>query len=454
MATSKIKRSFGTTRIIVIGFLTIILIGTALLMLPISSADATPTGFLDALFTVVSSSCVTGLTVVDTATHWSAFGHTVILLLIQVGGLGFMTMAVLLSLLIKRAITPKERMLLAASYNLESYDSTMQIVKRVAIGTFAFEFVGALILATRFIPDFGLASGIYKSIFHSVSAFCNAGFDIVGVGNPKISGMSYYAGDPVINLTFGLLIIIGGVGFIVWSDLVNFTTKRKRISVYSQFVLVITLILIVIGTVAFAIFEWNNPQTLGALDGTSQKLIASFFQSSTWRTAGFATMHNGAFTQGSLLLGIILMFIGGASGSTAGGVKVGSVGVLVYTVWCNAIGKKRTIFRSRTISTESFVRAVTVICVQIAAVLVGVVILNANAGQDIMSILYEVVSAISTVGVTMGITTSLPALSKITLCCLMFFGRVGILTVALAVMRNQSGSEPNVKYPEAKMLIG
>ncbi len=454
MATPKIKRSFGTTRIIVIGFLTIILIGTALLMLPISSADDTPTGFIDALFTVVSSSCVTGLTVVDTATHWSTFGHTVILVLIQIGGLGFMTMAVLLSLLIKRAVTPKERMLLAASYNLDSYESTMQIVRRVAIGTFAFELVGALILAIRFIPDFGLASGIYKSIFHSVSAFCNAGFDIIGVGNPEITGMSYYADDYVINITLTLLIIIGGIGFIVWSDLVNFVTKRKRISVYSQFVLVITIALIVTGAVAFSIFEWNNPNTLGALESIPKKITAAVFQSSTWRTAGFATIHNADFTQGSQILGIILMFIGGASGSTAGGVKVGTIGVLIFTVWCSAIGKKRAIFRSRTITTESFVRAVTVVCVQIAAVLVGLIVLVANAGLDIMSMLYEVVSAISTVGVSMGITASLPIISKIALCCLMFFGRVGILTVTLAVMRNQSGSEPNVKYPEAKMLIG
>jgi trk system potassium uptake protein TrkH len=345
-------------------------------------------------------------------------------------------------------------MLLAASYNLDSYDSTMQIVKRVVIGTFAFELIGAIILSIRFIPDYGVSSGIYKSIFHSVSAFCNAGFDVVGVGNPEITSLSYYAGDPLINITLGLLIIIGGVGFIVWSDIVNFATKKKRLSVYSQFVLVITIVLIVIGAVGFAIFEWNNPNTLGSLSSVPKKVIASFFQSSTWRTAGFATMHNGSFSQGALLLGIILMFIGGASGSTAGGVKVGTLGVFVYTVWCTVTGKKRAVFKKRTISTQSFVRAATVIFVQIVAVIVGLVILNANAGLDIMSMLYEVVSAISTVGVTMGITTILPTVSKITLCCLMFFGRVGILTVALSVMRNQSGSEPNISYPEAKMLIG
>lgn len=454
MKKQTLKKRLGTTQIIVLGFLVIILIGTMLLMLPVSSADGKATNFIDACFTVVSSTCVTGLTVVDTATHWSMFGHTVILALIQIGGLGFMTIAILLSLLIKRTITPKERMLVAMSYNLDSYDSTMQILKRVAIGTLTFELVGACVLSIRFIPDFGLWQGIYKSIFHSVSAFCNAGFDVMGVGNEQIHSMAYYVADPLVNLTLSTLIIVGGIGFIVWSDLINLTARKKRLSIYSKFVLVITAILLLVGTVMFAVFEWNNPSTLGALDTVPQKLIASFFQSSTWRTAGFATINNEAFEPSSQLLGIILMFIGGASGSTAGGIKVATVGVIVFTVWCTAIGKKRAIFKGRTISTDSFTRAVTVIFVQIFAIIIGTLVLSVNSGLDIMSVLYETVSGISTVGVTMGITSSLPIISKITLMFLMFFGRLGILTVTLSIMKNQSGSEPNVTYPEAKMLIG
>lgn len=454
MKKTNVKKRLGTTQIIVLGFLLIILIGTALLMLPVSSADGTSTNALDACFTVVSATCVTGLTVVDTATHWSTFGHTVIITLIQIGGLGFMTIAILLSLLIKRTITPKERMLIAMSYNLDSYDSTMQIFKRVAIGTFIFEFIGAAVLAIRFIPDFGLANGIYKSVFHSVSAFCNAGFDIIGIGNENICGMSYYIADPVINITLSLLIIIGGIGFIVWSDLINLTAKKKRLSVYSKFVLVITAILLIVGAAFFAVFEWSNPETLGKLDSIPQKITACFFQSSTWRTAGFATINNGDFTSSSQLLGVILMFIGGASGSTAGGIKVATIGVLLFTVWCTAIGKKRAVFKGRTISEASFTRAVTVICVQIFAIIVGVILLNLCESTDIMSVLYEVTSAISTVGLTMGITSSLSVVSKITVMFLMFFGRLGILTVTLAVMNNQSGAEPNITYPEAKMLIG
>ena len=454
MKSKRLKKRLGTTQIIVLGFLIIILAGTLLLMLPISGADGKSTNFIDSCFTVVSATCVTGLTVVDTATHWSMFGHTVILVLIQIGGLGFMTVAILLSLLIKRTITPKERMLVAMSYNLDSYDSTMQIFKRVAIGTLMFELIGACALSIRFIPDFGLWQGIYKSVFHSVSAFCNAGFDIVGIGNESITSMAYYVADPLVNLTLAILIIVGGIGFIVWSDLINFTTKKKRLSVYSKFVLVITAILLLGGTAAFAVFEWDNPMTLGALDTVPQKLMASFFQSSTWRTAGFAMISNEAFEPSSQLLGIMLMFVGGASGSTAGGVKVATLGVLIFTVWCTVIGKKRAVFKGRTISHDSFTRAVAVIFVQIFAIIFGTLILCINSGFDIMSVLYETVSGISTVGVTMGITPTLPTASRITVMLLMFFGRLGILTVALSVMKNQSASEPNVTYPEAKMLIG
>lgn len=443
----------GTTRIIILGFIIIIAIGTLLLTLPISSASGEPTPLVDSLFTVVSATCVTGLTVLDTATHWNTFGHTVIIILIQIGGLGFMTMATMLSLLIKRSVTPKERMLIALSYNLDSYESITQIVKRVAAGTLIFELIGAAALSTRFIGDFGVASGIYKSIFHSISAFCNAGFDIIGIGNPEITGMSYYATDPIVNLTLILLIIVGGIGFIVWSDLVNIFSKKKRLSVYSRFVLIITLILLVGGTVIFASFEWNNPLTIGGMN-VGEKIMASFFQSTTWRTAGFATLDNAAFAQGSQILGMVLMFIGGASGSTAGGVKVATVGVVILTVWCNMIGKNQTLFKGRTITTNSFIRAVTLVVVQLTAIFTGVLIVSVNTGFDIISVAYEVVSAIGTVGVSLGITSLLPVISKLTICCLMFFGRVGILTITLAVMKNQSGSEPNITYPNARMLIG
>ncbi len=453
MNTKNIRRHLGSTQIIALGFLVMILLGTILLMLPISSASGSFTSFSDAAFTSVSASCVTGLTVLDTATHWNTFGHTVILVLIQIGGLGFMTMAILLSLLIRRTITPKERMLVAMSYNVGSYDRILTLVQRIVIGTLAIEGIGALLLSIRFIPDFGWKDGIFKSIFHSVSAFCNAGFDIIGIGNPDIPSLSYYIGDPLINLTLCFLIIFGGIGFLVWSDLINLCKGRHHLSVYSRFVLIITGILLLSGTLFFAIFEWNNPQTLGMLS-PAQKLLASFFQSTSWRTAGFSTIPNGAFTQNSQFLGIFYMFIGGASGSTAGGVKVATFGILIFSVFCVTVGKKQIVFHGRNISESSFIRATTVICVQLFCLFAGVLIVNATTDFNIIDVLYETVSAISTVGLSTGITAALPQSARIVLMLLMYFGRIGVLTVTYAVMNHQDSIGSNIRYPDAKMPVG
>ncbi len=449
------RRGIGLTATLTLGFLVIILIGTLLLSLPISSADGSFTNPLDSAFTAVSSTCVTGLITLDTATHWNTLGHIVIITMIQIGGLGFMCMAVLLSLLVKRTVTPRERMLVAMSYNVGSYESTMQLVKRIALGTLAIEGAGALVLMTRFIPDFGVRGGIFKSVFHSVSAFCNAGFDIIGIGNSSISGMGYYADDYIVNITLSLLIIFGGIGFLVWGDIINFARTKKRLTVYSKFVLIITAALLALGTVMFAVFEWNNPATLGSLDSIPEKIVASFFQSVTWRTAGFAMFDNGAFSDNSQLLGVILMFIGGASGSTAGGVKVATVGILVYTVWCVAIGKKQTNLFGRNISDNSFVRAVSVIFVQLTVAIFAIMLISASSDFEIMDIVYEVISAVSTVGVTTGITPLLSASAKIIVMLLMYFGRVGVLTITFAVaerLTNQSSA--NMRYPDAKMPVG
>ncbi len=448
----KKKKKLSSTAVFSIGFLALILVGTVLLTLPFSSADGTFTNPLDAAFTAVSASCVTGLITLDTATAWSTFGHVVIITLIQIGGLGFMTIAMLLSLIIRRNITPQERRLAAMSYNLDEFDSILPLIKRIIIGTFMIELLGAMLLATRFVPDFGWQLGIRKSIFHSISAFCNAGFDTIGVGNTAISGMSHYATDPIVNLTLSFLIIIGGIGFLVWSELYNFFTHRRRLSAYTKLVLIITAILLVIGTVLFAILEWNH--ALAEINGFFSKLLVSFFQSVTWRTAGFATVPNGNFTEASLLLGSLLMFVGGASGSTAGGVKVVTVGILFYTVWSVFLGKKNTVMFGRKISDHSFVRATSVIVVQLTAILLGSLILSASTPFHLLDVLYEVVSAVSTVGVTTGITPMLTALPKLTLMVLMYFGRVGVLTVSYAVLNNLMKDQSSIEYPEAKMLIG
>lgn len=454
----KQKHKFGnskrrTTGIIAIGFLLIILTGTILLMLPISSRDRTFTSPLDAGFTAVSATCVTGLVTVDTATHWSIFGQIVIITMIQIGGLGFMSLAVLLSLIIKRAVTPKERMLVAMSYNIDSYDDLNGLLRRIGIGTLCIEGTGALILATRFVPLFGWGDGIYKSIFHSISAFCNAGFDLFGSYSGQFSSVTAFVNDPIVNITIMLLISVGGIGFVVWNDIVNFIIKRKRLSVYSRFVLIISAILIFGGALIFALLEWNNPKTLGSMP-TGPKIMAAFFQSVTLRTAGFNSISQADMTQSSQLLSILLMFIGGASGSTAGGVKVATVGVLIYTVWCAALGKKNTVLFRRTVSTDSFIRAVTVVTVQLFIVIVGIVSISSLSGNGIMAVAYEVASASGTVGITLGITSTLDVASKIILMAIMYLGRVGILTVTYAVMLNLRESRSVISYPEANMLIG
>ncbi len=446
------RRKISSTAVFSIGFLALILIGTVLLTLPVSSASRTFTNPLNAAFTAVSATCVTGLITVDTATAWSTFGHTVIIVLIQIGGLGFMTVAMLLSLIIRRNITPKERRLAAMSYNLDEFDSVLPLIKRILVGTLLIELVGAMLLATRFVPDFGWALGIRKSIFHSISAFCNAGFDTLGIGNPEITGMTHYVTDPIINLTLSLLIIIGGIGFLVWSELYNLITRKKRLSAYSKLVLIVTAILLTVGTVGFAVLEWNH--ALNGIRGFFPKLLASFFQSVTWRTAGFATIPNECFAGSTLLLGILLMFVGGASGSTAGGVKVGTVGILFYTVWSVFLGKENTVMFGRKISDHNFVRATSVIVIQLTAVLFGGLILAASTQFPLPDVLYEVVSAVSTVGVTTGITPQLTVIPKLTVMILMYFGRVGVLTVSYAVLNSLMKDQSAVEYPEAKMLVG
>ena len=452
ISPEKKRKKISSTAVFSIGFLALILVGTVLLTLPFSSSDGSFTNPLDAAFTAVSASCVTGLITLDTATAWSTTGHVIIITLIQIGGLGFMTIAMLLSLIIRRNITPQERRLAAMSYNLDEFDSILPLIKRIIIGTFIIELLGAMLLATRFVPDFGWQLGIRKSIFHSISAFCNAGFDTVGVGNGAISGMSHYATDPIINLTLSLLIILGGIGFLVWSELYNYFVHRKRLSAYTKLVLIITAILLAVGTVLFAILEWNH--ALKDYSGFFKKLMMSFFQSVSWRTAGFAMVPNGTFKEATLLLGSLLMFVGGASGSTAGGVKVATVGILFYTVWSVFLGKKNTVMFARKVSDHSFVRATSVIVVQLTAVLLGALILSASTSFHLLDVLYEVVSAVSTVGVTTGITPMLTALPKLTLMTLMYFGRVGVLTVSYAVLNSLMKEQSSIEYPEAKMLIG
>ncbi len=445
------RRKMNMTGVMSLGFLAVILIGTLLLMLPVSSQARQGTDFITALFTSVSATCVTGLIPVDTGAYWSVFGQVIIIIMIQIGGLGFMTVAVLGGLLIGRTMTPRDRMMIAMSYNLNSYESVFELLRKIVIGTAIFESVGALVLMTRLVPQFG-ARGIWMSCFTSISAFCNAGFDVFGTGNSACD----YAKDPVVSYTLIFLTAIGGIGFLVWSDVLNFfQRKKKRLSVYSKLVLIITAILLIGGAAIIALFEWNNAGTFGGLSW-NEKLRAALFHSACLRTSGFASVNSANFREGTLLFSSVLMFIGGASGSTAGGAKVVTVGVLIYTVWRVALGKKEIVILNRRISKDSFTRAVAVFTVQLGLMITGtLLLLAAEDGLSIGAVLYEVASAVNTVGVTVGITAGLSVFSKLVLIVLMYLGRVGIFTVAYAMtMRHTSSTSSSISYPDANLLIG
>ena len=449
-------------RLFSVGFVSVIIIGTLLLMLPFSVKEGVShPGFLAALFTATSATCVTGLSVVDTATTWSLFGQIVILCMIQLGGIGFMTFAVLIAKIVKKMLSPKDRMLVAMSYNLNSYADVGGILKSVAIGTAAAESLGAILLFIRFREIFPLGDAIFKSIFTSVSAFCNAGFDLMGDfyasnagSSAYTSSMGYFIEDPLVCLTLCALVIVGGIGFAVWFDIKEKLLHKKRLSAYTKFVLIISSALFIGGAVIVALLEWNNDATIGNLS-VGGKLIASFFHSVSLRTAGFSSFGNGEMGFGTQILSLILMFIGGASGSTAGGVKVVTVGVLIYTIICNMMGKNDAILFNRRIAPSSFIRAASVIFVQLFLILASaVVIFSLSSDMGAMDVIYEVTSAVSTVGNSTGITASLGIVPQIILIFLMYFGRVGILTVTYALMINQSSGDSTISYPDADLLIG
>ncbi len=437
------------TQIIVLGFLGMVLAGTALLMLPISTVNREVTPFIDALFTSTSAACVTGLTVAETGTYWSVFGKCVILLLIQIGGLGFMSIALLFSLVARRRITPRERMVFAQSQNLSDLSGIVKFAKFIFYCTFSVEGVGALLLAVRFIPQYGVSDGIAKSIFHSVSAFCNAGFDIIGHGD----SLSGYAADPYLSVLISLLVIVGGLGFYVWRDLFLYFRKKQRLSPYSKLVLVATAGLLVSGTLLLFAFENENP----AFDAFSRPklFLTSFFQSAVTRTAGFYTIPLSKLSSTSKAVSMVLMFIGGASGSTAGGIKVGTFAVIMIAMAATIRGKNSFVVFGRRISLNNVLRAMGILAVGIAIVSISTLLICLAEPQLLFAdVLYEVISAFATVGQTLGITPYLTVFSKGIIILLMFFGRVGIITVTYAIMFNQARSENLVTYPETNVLLG
>lgn len=442
---------FNPTQAIVFGFLAVILTGALLLSLPVSSRTHQWTPFIDALFTASSATCVTGLVVYDTYQYFSGFGQTVILLLIQIGGLGFMTMATLISLLLRRPISMRERVLQVQSLNLNDMTGIIRMTKHILAGTFIFEGTGALILTLRFFPDFGFPKCFEKGIFHAVSAFCNAGFDILGE-KEKFVSLTGYVSDVTVNIVIASLIVIGGLGFLVWEEIYTFR-DIKKLSVYSKLVLTVTAILIAGGAVLLFIFEYGNPQTLGALS-TKGKILAAFFQSVTPRTAGFNSINIAEMTDPSKALTIILMFIGGSSGSTAGGIKTATFALIVFAVITTARGRKEVVIKDRTVSNENTMRAITLAAIGLAMITTGAFIISAQGNFTFEQAFFECTSAFGTVGLTLGITPFLSVISKMVLILLMYFGRVGILTITFAIFVKMQNSDLNIKHPECRMIIG
>lgn len=447
----KRRKPLGTATVMALGFLAIILLGTLLLMLPISSADGKLTSPLTALFTAVSATCVTGLVVVETGLYWSLFGKIVIITLIQIGGLGFMTMAVLLSIIVRRRLSPRDRVLVAASYGITDFGGINVLVKRILLGTLCIEGAGAVLLSLKFIPEFGFAKGLGYGVFHSISAFCNAGFDILGNGD----SLGVYAHDPITGITVMLLILLGGIGFPVWNEFIGYK-KGQKLSVYTKFVLILTVIYVVGGAFVVALLEWNNPETLGGLS-VGGKILNSFFQSVTWRTAGFTSVNNAALNDGTKLFGLFVMFSGGASASTAGGVKIATVGIIALASYSVAVGRNDINFMRRRIPLETIMRALALVVIQLVlTVTASLILISVCSGMDVsgVDILYEVVSAGATVGLTAGLTPILPTAAKIVIMFMMYFGRVGILTVTFSLMGRGSGAKSALTYPDANILIG
>ncbi len=445
----KLKRKFSQTRIIAFGFLSIIAIGTLLLMLPFASKSGESAGFVPALFTAVSSSCVTGLIVLDTATSWSLFGQIVIICLIQVGGLGFMTIATMFSMLLKRKMGLREKEIMVESINTEHIGAIRNITGKIIAGTAIFEGTGALLLATRFIPEFGWAKGVWYSVFHSVSAFCNAGFDLMGIREPYSSFVSF-ADDWVVILTLSALIIIGGIGFLVWDDISIKKLKFKRYQLHTKIVLTVTAILLVVPTVLFFVFERNFTNE-GLNFGDS--LLNAIFDSVTARTAGFNSTDTASLSPASKILTVFLMFIGGSPGSTAGGIKTTTLAVIAISTF-NGITRRQSkgIF-GRRLEKDAIHKASSVVFTNMSLAIFGIIaILALQPNMDIGDVVFECASAIGTVGMTTGITRDLETASRLIIAFLMFCGRVGSVSFALALMEKKAA--PPVKNPREKITIG
>lgn len=446
----KEKKNYTLTypKIVAIGFALIILLGSLLLMLPFSSKNGS-VSYMDALFTAASATCITGLVPFDTFSNWSVFGQIVILCLIQIGGLGFITVLSLFINVFRKRMSLKYKMLLKESIGSLRLSDVRTLVKTVIMFTAVCEISGAALLTVRFIPLAGIRRGIYMSVFTSISAFCNAGFDLMGMFSPS-SSLTTVNHDPIIILTVSLLVIFGGIGFFVWQDLKDKKFKMKALTVHSKLVLLTTAVLLFFGTVLFFIFEYNysfKDMNFGS------KMLNAFFCSVTPRTAGFNSVEISSMNPVSRMLTIVLMFIGGSGGSTAGGVKTTTIAVLVLCVIANLKNKNEIeVFNTR-ITLDTVKKAVTVASINLFEIFAGVIIISfAQSGFLLADVIFECASAMGTVGITAGITSELNTVSQIAIIILMYIGRLTSLIFALSFVVTKP--KTTTKKPRGEFMVG
>lgn len=452
------KNRLSTMQILALGFLGTILLGGVLLYLPICNQQ--PISFLDALFTAVTAVCVTGLVTIVPATQFTLLGKVILLILIQIGGLGIIACVTGFFVILRKRITVRERIMIQETYNMQGLSGMIAFVLRILKGTFIIEGIGALLFAFQFVPEFGWVKGIGYSIFHSISAFCNAGIDILGS-----SSFLSYVDNPIINFTTMFLIVMGGIGFTVWYDVAHNCKvvrekkqSKKRIftklTLHSKLALVMTGFLLVAGTLLVFVLEYHNPETIGNMS-LGDKLMTSAFHSVSTRTAGFATVSQAGLRPGTKFITTLWMFIGGSPGGTAGGIKTTTIAMLILTCLNVIYGKRDTECFGRKIPVENFRTGFSVVMVAFGFLLTGLTLLTVfEPEMDFLSLLYEAVSAIGTVGLTADVTSNLGTASKIVIMCMMYIGRLGPVTIALVFGTRKNMKERIRELPEQRIMVG
>lgn len=448
--TTIVKKRLSAVQVLALGFIVLIFVGGALLSLPLFSRSGHATPFIDALFTAVSAVCVTGLTTLNTALHWNAYGQLLIMILIELGGLGFMTMPVLLYFILRKKITLSTRILLREALNLDDMSGAFRLMMYVVKLATIIQLIGAILLSIQFVPEFGWKKGLFFGLFHSISSFCNAGFDLLG------DSLTPYQNNPFVLLVIGGLIISGGLGFIVWQDLLRFKEKRK-FSLHTKIALITTLSLLIGGFILFFITE-HNASNLTTGTSFFDRLANTFFMSVTPRTAGYYSIDYMQMTNAGLITTIFLMYVGGTSGSTAGGLKTTTFAVLVIQIVSIFKGRTRAEFQGRTIRNSTVFRALTLFFITLTLCVLSIMLLtiteNIPESSGIEYVAFEVFSAFGTVGLTMGLTPELTFVGKIIIMLLMYIGRVGIYTVGFSLLTKGQKQQAKFKYPDESVMIG